>query len=547
MSIATELQNYADGLDDSYDAVNDMGGIIPAHKNMNNLDQAIRTIPQNSGITATTFHWGGSPNYSMYKDSGYTTAATYSDIATAYAGGLVYIADGEDEVTYVVVSDIPDAHTITVTGIGLPGYEGGSASYTYASSTWTKTATEFQTKLTAGTNVQINGTTISATDTTYSAFTGATSSVAGAAGLVPAPTTSDPDKFLKGDGTWGIPADTGGVLMGYVGAAHTVIGGGGSNFYVCTDTTYSTLVTVADVKNALAAGKNVYFKFNDGDYYLKILGQVSASSFQVSFDDNTIATMATSGTDEWDIGGISFPTIPAAQVNSDWSANSGVAQILNKPSLATVATSGLYSDLTGTPSLATVATSGDYDDLLNKPTIPTVNDATLTIQHNGTTVDTFTANASSNVTANIETIYADTITPTTAVATIGTTQIADAAVTSAKVDWSTITATGYAPADCFDVTSGYTLGGRLYKIGNIVFGNIIVHKTSGNFSSSQVAVGMPNAGFVPAAAANIFCSLSTDEWSSTSIGYFYVGSGGMYVKDPNASNSWAKATVIYTV
>ena len=51
--------------------------------------------------------------------------------------------------------------------------------------------------------------------------------------------------------------------------------------------------------------------------------------------------------------------------------------------------------------LATVATSGDYDDLINKPSIPTVNDATLTIQKNGTTVNTFTANASSNVTANI--------------------------------------------------------------------------------------------------------------------------------------------------
>jgi hypothetical protein len=35
------------------------------------------------------------------------------------------------------------------------------------------------------------------------------------------------------------------------------------------------------------------------------------------------------------------------------------------------------------------------------PAIPTVNDATLTIQKNGTNVATFTANASSNVTANI--------------------------------------------------------------------------------------------------------------------------------------------------
>lgn len=59
------------------------------------------------------------------------------------------------------------------------------------------------------------------------------------------------------------------------------------------------------------------------------------------------------------------------------------------------------SAITDFPTLATVATSGSYNDLLNKPTIPTVNDATLTIQKNGTNVQTFTANASSNVTANI--------------------------------------------------------------------------------------------------------------------------------------------------
>lgn len=52
-------------------------------------------------------------------------------------------------------------------------------------------------------------------------------------------------------------------------------------------------------------------------------------------------------------------------------------------------------------SLATVATSGSYTDLLNQPTIPTVNDATLTIQKNGTDIATFTANSSSNATANI--------------------------------------------------------------------------------------------------------------------------------------------------
>ena len=61
----------------------------------------------------------------------------------------------------------------------------------------------------------------------------------------------------------------------------------------------------------------------------------------------------------------------------------------------------LSSEKADSSSLATVATSGDYDDLINKPTIPTVNDATLTIQKNGSDVATFTANASSNVVANV--------------------------------------------------------------------------------------------------------------------------------------------------
>jgi len=64
-------------------------------------------------------------------------------------------------------------------------------------------------------------------------------------------------------------------------------------------------------------------------------------------------------------------------------------------------TSSALSGYAKTADLATVATSGSYNDLSNKPTIPTVNNATLTIQKNGTTVKTFTANASSDVTCNI--------------------------------------------------------------------------------------------------------------------------------------------------
>ena len=45
------------------------------------------------------------------------------------------------------------------------------------------------------------------------------------------------------------------------------------------------------------------------------------------------------------------PTIPDPQVNSDWNAESGVAEILNKPTLATVATSGSYNDLSDQPTI----------------------------------------------------------------------------------------------------------------------------------------------------------------------------------------------------
>ena len=55
---------------------------------------------------------------------------------------------------------------------------------------------------------------------------------------------------------------------------------------------------------------------------------------------------------------LNLPTIPAAQVNSDWNATSGVARILNKPSLF----SGAYSDLTGRPSIpATIKDLSDID------------------------------------------------------------------------------------------------------------------------------------------------------------------------------------------
>jgi hypothetical protein len=74
-----------------------------------------------------------------------------------------------------------------------------------------------------------------------------------------------------------------------------------------------------------------------------------------------------------------------------------VSQLTNDTGFITNAVNDLQN-YTLTSDLATVATSGSYNDLSNKPTI---GNATLTIQKNSTTIDTFTANATSNKTIDI--------------------------------------------------------------------------------------------------------------------------------------------------
>ena len=52
-------------------------------------------------------------------------------------------------------------------------------------------------------------------------------------------------------------------------------------------------------------------------------------------------------------------------------------------------------------NFAPVALTGNYNDLIGTPTIPIVNNGILTIQKNGTTISTFSANQNTNSTANI--------------------------------------------------------------------------------------------------------------------------------------------------
>ena len=76
-----------------------------------------------------------------------------------------------------------------------------------------------------------------------------------------------------------------------------------------------------------------------------------------------------------------------------------IAMMVVGGAYAEIASSGYVDEKID--GLATVAKTGSFNDLDDKPTIPTVNNATLTIQKNGTSAGTFTANASANRTINI--------------------------------------------------------------------------------------------------------------------------------------------------
>ena len=108
------------------------------------------------------------------------------------------------------------------------------------------------------------------------------------------------------------------------------------------------------------------------------------------------------------------PTIPDAQVPSDWNASSGVSRILNKPTLFSGAYadlsgkptlfSGSYVDLTNKPSFATVATTGSYNDLTNKPTIPKEFVGTANVTSAGNAVFYLTNDGTSGGTATFTSI-----------------------------------------------------------------------------------------------------------------------------------------------
>lgn len=185
-----------------------------------------------------------------------------------------------------------------------------------------------------------------------------------------------------------------------------------------TSTSTSEAATANAVKSAYDHGGVTSVNGSTGAVTVTVPTNVSDLNNDSGFTATSITRHTTTGTNIADLtidgtttklyaptggggGGITDVEVDGTSV-----VTGGVAEI-DLTGKSDVGHTHTTSAITDFPSLATVATSGSYNDLLNKPTIPTVNDATLTIQKNGTTVNSFTANASSNVTANI-TVPTDT-------------------------------------------------------------------------------------------------------------------------------------------
>lgn len=411
MSIATELQNYADGLGDAYDAVNDMSGIIPQHKNMNNLDQAIRTIPQNPGTTYTAGNGIDiDANNEISIDN--TVVPEFSDLATVATtgdyGDLLNTPtiptntsdltnDGDDGVHPFLATD--DVATVATSGLysdltGTPTIPTNTSDLVNDGSDGTSTyveADDLATVATSGAYSDLSGTPTIPTNTSDLVNDGSdgTSTYVEADELAAVATSGDYTDLINtpSDRLYRMLVPTGTEITSNKNlntVAFLVVGR-----YYCSAN--ATVATLTNCPTSSAFMMEVFSPLSttiDDEttrawcYRTRILTTFTGEMFVQSCSTNATPN-------NWSYGSWS----KINNVQADWNASSGLAQILNKP------------------------------------TIPTVNNATLTIQRNGTTVNTFTANASSNVTANISV-------PTSfsgLSGTVGSSQFADNTIASSRI------------------------------------------------------------------------------------------------------------------
>lgn len=175
---------------------------------------------------------------------------------------------------------------------------------------------------------------------------------------------------------------------------------------------------------------NDFLVYDGGD---KRWENYSASSAKTAIGlgnvENTALSTWAGSTNITTLGTISTGTVPAANVSG----------------LATVATSGKYSDLSGTPTLATVATSGKYSDLSGLPTLGTISSqAASNVAITGGSINGTTVGASTAASGAFTTLSASSTVSGTGFSTYLASPPAIGGTASAAGKFTTLEATGVA-------------------------------------------------------------------------------------------------------
>jgi len=240
----------------------------------------------------------------------------------------------------------------------------------------------FNKEITSGQTLNILGTTpistaVSAADTvTISAtdFTGPTS-VNGVRGLVPAPTTSDGSKFLKGDGSWADPLNTTYIVSGEnvpASSGPTVIAG--ANVILTDASNATTKLKIEQGSNTTISGTStkITIASDNTEYDLEGIGSdntdtgIRLSPSTGSNDDILIlgsgatttsinsGTITINSTNTWQAnsntsgaGGHGYVTSSSGQANKIWSTNGSAQPAWRDPG----------------------ASSDDFDDVISRNTV----------------------------------------------------------------------------------------------------------------------------------------------------------------------------------
>ncbi len=113
---------------------------------------------------------------------------------------------------------------------------------------------------------------------------------------------------------------------------------------VATSGDYNNLCNLPSIPNSLSELSGTLDDITNGTTYVKS---------ENNYDDSAVSKLS------------SIASGAEVNVNANWNATSGDAEILNKPNFATVATSGSYDDLSNKPSIPSALNelSGDSDDI----------------------------------------------------------------------------------------------------------------------------------------------------------------------------------------